>query len=93
MLHETQIPNLVARGARREVNEQLSMALLGAETDVMSVLCECGSDDCDEEMTLPRDAYRNIRLKGNLFVVRIGHEPASARVISRNHAFVIVDAA
>ena len=67
------------------------MGLLGAETDVMSVLCECG-DDCDEEMTLSRDAYRSIRLKGNLFVVRIGHEPTSARVISRNHVFAIVDA-
>lgn len=49
------------------------MALLGADRDVMSVLCECGSDDCDEEMTLPREAYRNIRLNGNLFVVRIGY--------------------
>ena len=93
MLHETQTPDLLARAARREVNEQVSVALLGAETDVMTVLCECGSDDCGAEVTLPREAYRSIRLKGNLFVVRIGHEPVSARVISRNHAFAIVDAA
>ena len=91
-MHETQTPNLMARAARREVNELVSMALLGAETHVMSVLCECGNDDCGAEVTLPREAFRSIRLKG-LFVVRIGHEPASARVISRNHAFVIVDAA
>lgn len=93
MLHETQTPRLVARDARREVNAQVAMGLFGAETDVMSALCECGSDDCDAEVTLPREAYRSIRLKGTLFVVRIGHEPASVRVISRNHAFAIVDAA
>jgi hypothetical protein len=90
-LHEPQTPNLLARDARREANEEISVTLLGADTEVMSVLCECGCDDCDAEMSLPRDAYRNIRIKGNLFVVRIGHEPASARVISRNHAFAIVD--
>jgi hypothetical protein len=85
-------PNFLARASRREVNEQVSMGLLGAETDEMTVQCECGNGDCDAEMTLHPEAYRSIRLKG-LFVVRIGHEPASARVISRNHAFVIVDAA
>lgn len=92
-MHETQTPNLVARAARRDVNEQVSVALLGAETDVMTVLCECGSDDCGAEVTLPREAYRSIRLKGTLFVVRTGHEHTSARVISRNGAFAIVDAA
>ena len=92
-MHETQTPNLMARAARREVNELVSMALLGAETHVMSVLCECGNDDCGAEVTLPREAFRSIRLKGTLFVVRSGHEPSSGRVISRNGAFAIVDAA
>ncbi len=92
-MHETQTPNLVARHARREANEQVSVALLGAETDVMTVLCECGSDDCGAEMTLQREAYRRIRLKRTLFVVRNGHEDEAARVISRTDAFAIVDAA
>ena len=92
-MHETQTANLLGRAARREVNEQVSMGLLGADTDVMTVLCECGSGDCGAEVTLPREAYRRIRLKRTLFVVRIGHEPASARVISRNGVFAIVDAA
>jgi hypothetical protein len=90
-LHEAQTPNFLARHARREVNEQFSVALLGAETDVMTVLCECGSEDCDAEMTMQRRAYRKIRLKGTLFVVHTGHEHTAARVISRNGAFVIVD--
>ena len=92
-MHETRTPNLLARYARREANERVSLALLGAgaETDVMTVLCECGSDDCDAEMTLQREAYRNIRLKRTFFVVRTGHEHTSARVISRNGAFAIVD--
>ena len=69
------------------------MGLLGAETRVMSVLCECGSGDCDAEMTLHSEAYRSIRLKGTLFVVRNGHEDESARVVARTEAFAIVDAA
>jgi hypothetical protein len=92
-LHETQTTNLLWRAARRELNEQLSVALLGAETEVMTVLCECGSDDCSAEMTLQREAYRRIRLKGTLFVVRNGHEDEAARVISRTDAFAIVDCA
>jgi hypothetical protein len=86
-------PNLLARAARRELNEQVSMGLLGAETDVMTVLCECGSGDCDAEMTLQREAYGRIRLKRTLFVVRNGHEDEAARVIARTEAFAIVDAA
>lgn len=90
-MHETRTPNLLARYARREANERVSLALLGAvETDVMTVLCECGSDDCDAEI-FQREAYRNIRLKRTFFVVRTGHEHTSARVISRNGAFAIVD--
>ena len=71
------------------------MTLLGAgtETDAMTVLCECGRDGCDAEMTLQRSAYRNIRLRGTLFVVRRGHEDEDARVVSRTDAFAIVDAA
>jgi hypothetical protein len=90
-LHETRTPNLLARHASREANERISVALLGTETDVMTVRCECGSDDCDAEMTLQREAYRNIRLKRTFFVVRTGHEQTSARVIARNGAFAIVD--
>ena len=90
---ETETPSLGARHARREANEQVLVAIVGAETDVMTVLCECGSDDCDAEMTLQREAYRRIRLKGSLLVVRKGHEGEAARVISRTDAFAIVHAA
>ena len=69
------------------------MALFGAQTEVMTVHCECGSDGCNAEMTLQREAYRRIRLKGTLFVVRNGHEDQAARVIARTDAFAIVDAA
>ena len=92
-MHEAQTPNVGARYARREANEQVSVALLGAETDVVTVFCECGSHDCNAEMTLQREAYRRIRLKGTFFVVRNGHEGDAARVISRTDAFAIVDAA
>ena len=92
-MHKTQTPNLVGRQARREANEQVSVLLLGAETDVMIVLCECGSADCDAELTLQREAYRRIRLKGSLFVVHDGHEDEAARVVSRTDGFAIVDAA
>ena len=92
-MHETQTQNLVGRAARRELNEQVSVALIGAETDVMTLLCECGSEGCGAELTLQREAYRRIRLKGTLFVVRNGHEGEAARVISRTDAFAIVDGA
>jgi hypothetical protein len=86
-------PNFLARASRREVNEQVSMELLGAEKDLMTVLCECGGGDCDAEMSLHPEAYRSIRLKGTLFVVRNGHEDESGRVVARTEAFAIVDAA
>jgi hypothetical protein len=87
-----QTPSPGARYARRKANEQAAVVLLAAEvrTDVMTVQCECGSDDCEAEITLQREAFRNIRLKGTLFVVRRGHEDTSAPVVSRNDEFSIV---
>ena len=83
-------PDLLARQERRAANEQVALALIGGGTDVMTVLCECGHQACDAEMTLQRTAYRKIRLKGSLFVVRSGHEH-SARIVARNGPFAIVE--
>ena len=75
----------------RNANEQVAAALLGADADVMTVLCECGRAGCQTEITMNRAAYHSISLKGTLLVLRNGHEDTAARVVSRNGAFVIVD--
>jgi hypothetical protein len=70
----------------REVNERVeglnrSLATLSKR---MKVVCECGSQDCLEQIDLGVDEYERVRANPLLFVVKPGHElPEAEDVVDR----------
>jgi hypothetical protein len=77
----------------REVNERIEEL---AETfdlkDRLTILCECGSGQCDERIALREDQYEQLRRVPTHFAVRPGHEiPDVERVVERHDEFVIVE--
>lgn len=77
----------------REVNERIEEL---AETfdlkDRLTILCECGSGQCDERIALREDQYEQLRRVPTHFAVRPGHEiPDVERVVERHDEFVVVE--
>jgi hypothetical protein len=77
----------------REVNERIEAL---AETfdleDELTILCECGSGQCDERVALREDEYEKLRRIPTHFAVRPGHEmPDFERVVERHDGFVVVE--
>jgi hypothetical protein len=77
----------------REVNERIEEL---AETfdlkDELTILCECGSGQCDERIALHEDAYEKLRRIPTHFAVRPGHEISDVeRVVERHDGFVVVE--
>jgi hypothetical protein len=77
----------------REVNERIEEL---AETfdlkDELTILCECGSGDCAEQIALSEDEYEKLRRIPTHFAVLPGHEiPEVERVVARHDGFVVVE--
>jgi hypothetical protein len=77
----------------REVNERIEELAESFDLmDELSILCECGSDQCDERIALSEDEYEKLRRIPTRFAVRPGHEiPEVERVVERHDAFVVVE--
>ena len=62
----------------RSVNEQVRgiSTAWAVSDDTISVVCECGTASCVEQIQLHLAEYERIRGDGALFVVRPGHEYA-----------------
>ena len=59
--------------------------------DPMSVVCECGSADCNERLELRAAAYEQIRSDPTHFAVKPGHEaPDVEDVVERHDGYVVV---
>jgi len=77
----------------REVNERVeglnrSLATLSKR---MKVVCECGRQDCLEQIDLGLDEYERVRANPAHFVVKPGHELPEAEdvVDSTEHYYVV----
>jgi hypothetical protein len=77
----------------REVNERIEeLAEKFDLKDELTILCECGSGQCDERITLPEAEYEKLRRVPTHFAVRPGHEiPEVERVIEQRDGFVVVE--
>jgi len=77
----------------REVNERIEeLAETFVRKDELSILCECGSRECDERVALLKDEYEKLRRIPTHFAVRPGHEiPDVERVVERHDGFVVVE--
>jgi hypothetical protein len=77
----------------REVNERIDelTEVLDLQ-EGMTILCECGTDKCHEQISLSGAEYEKIRRIPTHFAVLPGHDiPAVERVIARNTRYVIVE--
>ena len=77
----------------REVNERIDEL---AETfdlqEEMTILCECGTESCNERITLAEAEYEALRLIPTHFAVLPGHEiPAVERVVETTNRYVVVE--
>jgi hypothetical protein len=76
----------------REVNERVAEVNRGfGPLPDAGFVCECGSVECTERVTLPLDEYEGVRKVSTYFLVKPGHEiPDVETVIEARNGYVIV---
>ena len=77
----------------RKVNDQIEGVneAFGTITGTMSILCECGTLECIEQIDLTVDEYRELRTEPTRFAVRPGHEiPDVEHVVQATASYAIV---
>jgi hypothetical protein len=78
----------------RATNEGLVSASLELDpsSPSLSILCECGRNDCSTELDVSQDVYQRIRQRLNQFVVAAGHQVVEVdRVVQRLGGLTIVE--
>jgi hypothetical protein len=76
----------------RVVNEQIGeLNATGAQLPGFEVLCECGSSECMEPISVSRSEYEWVRVDPLRFIITPGHEIESVEdVIERHAGFEVV---
>jgi len=77
----------------REVNERIEAVneAFATVTDAMSIVCECGSQSCVDQIVIPRSEYEELRSDRTLFAVIPGHEiPDVEDVVQRRDGYDVV---
>jgi hypothetical protein len=76
----------------REVNERIEETQSGEGAGGYSdFLCECGDENCIEQIALTLAEYEDVRSEPTQFVVRRGHEvPDIERVVRTGDRFSVV---
>jgi len=77
----------------RQVNEQVEglNETFAALTDKMVIVCECGDENCVEQIEIARAEYESLRADPVLFAVRPGHEEADVEdVVARREGYHVV---
>jgi hypothetical protein len=77
----------------REANEQIdALNESGAKLPKIPIVCECGSDDCVDVLTVDAQKYEEVRGQPDRFLVKAGHEiPEVESVVERLGDYVVVD--
>lgn len=76
----------------REVNERIDDLGANKSTEDVSILCECATRECAEQLVLPDAVYDHVRTHSTWFLVRPGHEePSVETVVVRRDGYVIVE--
>jgi hypothetical protein len=71
----------------REVNERIERVsgALRTGTDTMTILCECGNEDCVEHIEVSLSEYERVRGESTLFFVRPGHAKPEVEEVVQHH--------
>ena len=78
----------------RDINERLEAGLRQVQhtEELQQFVCECGSRECEQLVSLTFDEYEQVRRDSRHFAVVPGHVfPATERVIAGNERFEIVE--
>jgi hypothetical protein len=78
----------------REINERLERGLRHVQDnpDLLTFICECGDQTCDQHIHLSLSEYERVRLDSRHFAVVPGHTfPAVEQVISSNDRYEVVE--
>jgi hypothetical protein len=87
---------LRSRGVRREVNERIAELIKGfrtkAEEPVMTVFCECGSDECMARIETTLAEYQAVRAGPMRWVVSSAHIDTTAdSIIARRNGYALIE--
>jgi hypothetical protein len=71
----------------RSVNEKIEglNETFGVVAESMAVVCECGSLECTEQITVDIPMYEHVRSDPTFFVILPGHEEADVETIVEEH--------
>ena len=84
------------RSLRREVNERIAELIEGfhpkAEEPVMTVFCECGSDECMARIETTLAEYQAVRAGPMRWVVSSTHIDTTAdSIIARRNGYALIE--
>jgi hypothetical protein len=77
----------------RLVNEQIEglNEAFGTITNHFAVICECGDLECQEQLSITRNAYERVRADPATFILKPGHQAEDVEdVIETNGDYVVV---
>ena len=77
----------------RQVNDQIRdiNEAFGLVAQRMTLVCECGDQECIDQIELTPEEYRALRADSALFAVRPGHEiPDVEDVVGRREVYWVV---
>lgn len=77
----------------REVNERIQQVAeaFDLQEDELDLLCECGSADCVDRISMKHAEYEELRSEAHQFAIRPGHDESDVeRVIARKKGYDIV---
>jgi hypothetical protein len=77
----------------RETNERLEerVRMFVGDEELFGIICECGSLECNDRITLSKDEYAAVRADPAQFAVKPGHTVACVEeVVARNDRYEIV---
>ena len=76
----------------REVNEEVARLEHRLEGDAPLFVCECADETCVERLSVPLDAYEELRSHPRRFVLKPGHEQEQVeRVVETNDGYILVE--
>ena len=78
----------------REVNERVEEVhrMLGSDTGLLDIICECGAVSCTERISVPVAVYERVRSNPLHFLLQVGHEdPLVERMIENKETYIIVE--
>lgn len=76
----------------REVNEEVARLEHRLEGDEPLFVCECANEACVERVSVPLDAYEELRSHPRRFVLKPGHQQTDVeRVVESTDGYVVVE--